>query len=47
MVAARNPLRTALDREGLVKSYSDEEDRRKLIARLIGKSCATGRKAFR
>jgi DNA-binding MarR family transcriptional regulator len=39
-------LMTALERDGLVKSYSDEEDRRKLIARLTAKGETTIRKAF-
>jgi DNA-binding MarR family transcriptional regulator len=39
-------LMTALERDGLVKSYSDEEDRRKLIARLTAKGETTVKKAF-
>lgn len=39
-------LLAALERDGLVKSYSDEEDRRKLIARLTAKGEMTIKKAF-
>jgi DNA-binding MarR family transcriptional regulator len=39
-------LMTALERDGLMKSYSDEEDRRKLIVRLTAKGEATIRRAF-
>jgi MarR family transcriptional repressor of emrRAB len=39
-------LMTALERGGLVKSYADEEDRRKLIARLTTKGERTIRRAF-
>jgi DNA-binding MarR family transcriptional regulator len=39
-------LIAALERDGLVKSYSDTEDRRKLIARLTAKGETTIKKAF-
>jgi DNA-binding MarR family transcriptional regulator len=39
-------LMAALERDGLVKSKSDEEDRRKLIARLTAKGETTIKKAF-
>ena len=39
-------LMTALERDGLVKSYSDEADRRKLTARLTAKGEAIIKKAF-
>jgi DNA-binding MarR family transcriptional regulator len=39
-------LMAALERDGLVKSYSDEEDRRKLTARLTAKGETTIKKAF-
>jgi DNA-binding MarR family transcriptional regulator len=39
-------LMAALERDGLVKSYSDEEDRRKLIARLTANGETTIKKAF-
>ena len=39
-------LMAALERDGLVKSRSDEKDRRKLIARLTAKGETTVRKAF-
>ena len=39
-------LMTALGREGFVKSYMDQDDRRQLIARLTPKGDAVIRKAF-
>jgi len=39
-------LMAALERDGLVKSHSDEQDRRKLIARLTPKGEKTIKKAF-
>ena len=39
-------LIAALERDGLVKSYADEADRRKLIARLTAKGETTIKKAF-
>lgn len=39
-------LMAALERDGLVKSHTDEEDRRKLIARLTPKGEKTSKKAF-
>jgi DNA-binding MarR family transcriptional regulator len=39
-------LMAALEREGLVKSYADRDDRRKLIARLTPKGDVVIRKAF-
>ena len=39
-------LMAALEREGLVKSHADRQDRRKLIARLTPKGEAVIRKAF-
>ena len=39
-------LMTALERDGLVKSYSNKEDRRKLTARLTTKGEASVKKAF-
>jgi len=39
-------LMAALERDGLVKSYANREDRRKLIARLTSRGEAAIRKAF-
>ena len=39
-------LMAALERDGLVKSYADEEDGRKLVARLTAKGETTAKKAF-
>ena len=39
-------LMAALERDGLVKSHSDEEDRRKLIVHLTAKGETTIKKAF-
>jgi DNA-binding MarR family transcriptional regulator len=39
-------LMTALERDGLVKSYSDEEDLRKLTAHLTAKGETTIKRAF-
>jgi DNA-binding MarR family transcriptional regulator len=39
-------LMASLERDGLVKSHSDQDDRRKLIARLTAKGETTARRAF-